>query len=123
MSGRSDLYSLGIVLFEMLTGDVPFHGESAVAVAMKHVREQVPDVQRLRPGVSAATAAVVERATAKDPARRYPDADSMAADLEQRAGARDLALRPGHRRGDLGAADAARRGARGGSRGACATRW
>ena len=83
VSGRSDLYSLGIVLFEMLTGDVPFHGESAVAVAMKHVREQVPDVQRLRPGVSAATAAVVERATAKDPARRYPDAESMAADLEQ----------------------------------------
>ena len=83
VSGRSDLYSLGIVLFEMLTGDVPFHGESAVAVAMKHVREQVPDVQRLRPGVSAATAAVVERATAKDPAQRYPDADSMAADLEQ----------------------------------------
>ncbi len=83
VSGRSDLYSLGIVLFEMLTGDVPFHGESAVAVAMKHVREQVPDVQRLRPGVSAATAAVVERATEKDPARRYPDADSMAADLER----------------------------------------
>jgi serine/threonine-protein kinase len=83
VSGRSDLYSLGIVLFEMLTGDVPFHGESAVAVAMKHVREQVPDVQQLRPGVSAATAAVVERATEKDPERRYPDADSMAADLEQ----------------------------------------
>jgi len=83
VSGQSDLYSLGIVLFEMLTGDVPFHGESAVAVAMKHVREQVPDVQRLRPGVSAATAAVVERATAKDPAERYADADSMAADLEQ----------------------------------------
>jgi eukaryotic-like serine/threonine-protein kinase len=83
VSGRSDLYSLGIVLFEMLTGDVPFHGESAVAVAMKHVREQVPDLQRLRPGVSAATAAVVERATAKDPAQRYPDAASMAADLEQ----------------------------------------
>ncbi|HUH82203.1 MAG TPA: protein kinase [Solirubrobacteraceae bacterium] len=83
VSGRSDLYSLGIVLFEMLTGDVPFHGDSAVAVAMKHVREQVPDVQRLRPGVSAATAAVVERATAKDPVQRYPDAESMAADLEQ----------------------------------------
>ncbi len=83
VSPRSDLYSLGIVLFEMLTGDVPFHGESAVAVAMKHVREQVPDVQRLRPGISAATAAVLERATAKDPAQRYPDATAMAADLER----------------------------------------
>ena len=83
VSPRSDLYSLGVVLFEMLTGDVPFHGESAVAVAMKHVREQLPDVQRLRPGISAATAAVIERACAKDPAQRYPDAESMAADLEQ----------------------------------------
>jgi eukaryotic-like serine/threonine-protein kinase len=83
VSPRSDLYSLGIVLFEMLTGDVPFHGESAVAVAMKHVRDELPDVQRLRPGISAATAAVIERACAKDPARRYPDAQSMAADLEQ----------------------------------------
>src|SRR6202020_786371 len=43
---QSDLYSLGIVLYEMLTGDVPFHGDSPVAVAMKHVREEVPDIQR-----------------------------------------------------------------------------
>src|SRR5215510_393123 len=45
VTGQSDLYSLGIVLFEMLTGDVPFRGENQVAVAMKHVREQLPDVQ------------------------------------------------------------------------------
>ena len=114
VSGRSDLYSLGIVLFEMLTGDVPFHGESAVAVAMKHVREQVPDVQRLRPGVSAATAAVVERATAKDPAQRYPDADEHGGRPRAGAGAGDLALGPGHGRGDLDPADAA--GRRQGSR-------
>src|SRR5271156_4529359 len=83
VTGQSDLYSLGVVLFEMLTGDVPFHGSSPVAVAMKHVREDVPDVQRLRPGLSAATAAVVERAVSKDLARRYPDAASMVADLEE----------------------------------------
>ena len=47
VTGQSDLYSLGIVLFEMLTGDVPFHGENQVAVAMKHVREELPDVQVL----------------------------------------------------------------------------
>src|SRR4051812_21633353 len=64
VTGQSDLYSLGIVLFEMLTGDVPFHGENQVAVAMKHVREELPDVQVLRPEVSAALAAVVDRATA-----------------------------------------------------------
>ncbi|HEX7610699.1 MAG TPA: protein kinase [Solirubrobacteraceae bacterium] len=82
VTGQSDLYSLGIVLYEMLTGAVPFRGDSPVAVAMKHVREDVPDVQERRPALSAATAAVVDRAVAKDLALRYPDAASMAADLE-----------------------------------------
>jgi serine/threonine-protein kinase len=80
---QSDLYSLGIVLFEMLTGEVPFRGENQVAVAMKHVREAVPDVQARRPQVSAATAALVDRATAKDLERRYADAPQMVADLEE----------------------------------------
>ncbi|MEA2140043.1 MAG: eukaryotic-like serine/threonine-protein kinase [Solirubrobacteraceae bacterium] len=83
VTGQSDLYSLGIVLYEMLTGQIPFHGDSPVAVAMRHVREQVPDVQQLRPDVSAATASVVDRAVAKDLDYRYADADSMAADLEE----------------------------------------
>jgi serine/threonine-protein kinase len=79
---QSDLYSLGIVLYEMLTGDVPFHGETPVAVAMKHVREEVPDVQARRPQISAATASVIDRALAKDLAHRYEDAAAMVADLE-----------------------------------------
>jgi serine/threonine-protein kinase len=83
VTGQSDLYSLGIVLFEMLTGDVPFHDSSPVAVAMKHVREDVPDVQLLRPEVSAATAAVVDRAVSKDLTHRYRDAGVMVADLEE----------------------------------------
>jgi serine/threonine-protein kinase len=83
VTGQSDLYSLGIVLYEMLAGAVPFTGETPVAVAMKHVREDVPDVQLARPEVSAATASVVDRATAKDLAQRYPDAASMLAELEE----------------------------------------
>jgi len=82
VTGQSDLYSLGIVLFEMLTGSVPFAGENQVAVAMKHVREQVPDIQTRRPEVSSVLAAVVDRATSKSLERRYPDADTMLTDLE-----------------------------------------
>jgi tRNA A-37 threonylcarbamoyl transferase component Bud32 len=83
VTGQSDVYSLGIVMYEMLTGEVPFKGESPVAVAMMHVREEVPDVQLARPEISAATAAVVERATTKDLDRRYPDMAGMILDMEE----------------------------------------
>jgi serine/threonine-protein kinase len=79
---RSDVYSLGVVLYEMLTGDVPFHAESLVGVAMKHVHEELPDVQKRRPEVSSAVVAVVERSTAKEPARRYQHTDEMVDDLQ-----------------------------------------
>ena len=82
VDGQSDIYSLGIVLYEMLTGDVPFHGENQVSVAMKHVREDLPDVQAARPEVSARLAAVLDRMTEKDLALRHPDAAAVEADLE-----------------------------------------
>jgi serine/threonine protein kinase len=82
VTGQSDLYSLGIVLYEMLTGEVPFRGENQVAVAMKHVREPMPDVQVKRPQVSAALAAVIDGATAKRVEDRYADDAELIADLE-----------------------------------------
>jgi eukaryotic-like serine/threonine-protein kinase len=78
---RTDIYSLGVVLYEMLVGQVPFAADSQVGVAMKHVNEELPDVQRRRPDVSAAVALVVERATAKDPAERYQQVGEMIDDL------------------------------------------
>src|SRR3954469_25136744 len=80
---QSDVYSLGICLFEMLAGEVPFSAGTRVGVAMKHVREPLPDVQAARPEVSAALAAVIERATAKETRNRYATAAEMVLDLER----------------------------------------
>ena len=79
---RSDVYSLGIVLYEMLVGDVPFQAETQVGVAMKHVNEPLPDVLVKRPEVSAALASVIDRATTKDPRDRYGSVGEMVRDLE-----------------------------------------
>jgi len=79
---RSDVYSLGVVLYEMLTGDVPFSADTQVGVAMKHVNEELPDVQRRRPEISAAAALTIERATTKDISKRYKNVGEMIDDLE-----------------------------------------
>src|SRR5215218_5035201 len=83
VTGQSDIYSLGIVVYEMLTGEVPFNADTQVAVAMQHVRDPLPDVQRRRPEISASLAAVVERATAKETENRYQDVSQMVHDLEE----------------------------------------
>jgi len=79
----SDLYSLGIVLYEMLTGTVPFTGDSPVEIAMKHLSATPPSLVVKRRDVPKTLDQVVLRALAKDPAARYQSADEMDADLER----------------------------------------
>ena len=78
----TDVYSLGVVLFELLTGQVPFPGESFVAVAMRHVSEPPPSVLESRPDCPPRVARAIERALEKDPADRFPTMDAFAAELE-----------------------------------------
>ena len=78
---RSDLYSVGVVLFEMLTGQVPFKGDSAVTVALKHVNTMPPEPAELVPGLPYALNQIVMKALAKDPEQRYQNADEFSRDL------------------------------------------
>ena len=81
VSAATDVYSLGVVLWELLAGDVPFVGENFVAVALRHVNELPPDVRERRPDVSPRLAAAVDRALAKDPARRFSSMAAFAKEL------------------------------------------
>src|SRR3954462_5040077 len=83
VGAQSDLYSIGIVMYEMLTGRVPFLGESAVSIALKHVSEEPPPLRQLRPDVHPRLEQAVGRALLKDPAQRYASADEFIAALEQ----------------------------------------
>jgi beta-lactam-binding protein with PASTA domain/predicted Ser/Thr protein kinase len=86
VSAASDLYSIGIILYEMLTGRVPFEGESAVTIALKQVSEPPEPPHRFNPGIPQPLEAVILRALEKDPARRYGDADEFIAALEAAGG-------------------------------------
>lgn len=82
LDARSDLYSLGVVLFEMLTGDVPFEADTPVALIYKHVSDPLPDLRKIHPNLPSGVATVLEKALAKLPSQRYPSATAIADALD-----------------------------------------
>jgi serine/threonine-protein kinase len=88
---RSDLYSLGIVLYEMLVGEPPFRGENPVTIAYKHVQEAPPPPREMGADIAESLEAITLKLLAKDPAHRYPSAEDLRADLRRyREGAHRL---------------------------------
>jgi beta-lactam-binding protein with PASTA domain len=81
VTAASDLYSIGVILYEMLAGRLPFEGDSAVSVALKHLSEPPPPLSQLRPDVHPALESVVMAALSKDAARRWQSADEFRAAL------------------------------------------
>ena len=80
---RSDLYSLGITMFEMVTGHVPFAGDNTVTVALAHLEDPMPDPRTLNPEVSPSLARIILKCTEKRPERRYPSAAAVISDLRR----------------------------------------
>ena len=79
---RSDIYSLGILMFEMLTGKMPFKGDSAVEIALKHMKEPLPSPKEINPVIPQSVENIILKAAAKNPKNRYRDVREMAEDIK-----------------------------------------
>ena len=79
---KSDIYSMGIMLFELLTGKLPFKGENAVEIALKHMKDDIPSVRKINSNIPQSLENIVMKATAKNPKNRYDDVKEMYNDLK-----------------------------------------
>ena len=78
---KSDIYSMGIIFYELLTGTLPFRGDNAVEIALKHMREPIPSIREENPSIPQSIENIIKRATAKNPKNRYDSAREMHDDL------------------------------------------
>ena len=79
---KSDIYSLGIVMYEMATGQLPFEGENEVSIALQHINDPLPDILSINPNLSDSIVKIIQKATEKSPSKRYQEIDDMTEDLK-----------------------------------------